>query len=55
MSEPFAVRLSGHLPPASSAVWLVVDDASLAEIIDLLRPFGGTVLHTTLSRLTRRP
>jgi uncharacterized membrane protein len=49
VSESFAVRLSAHLPPASSAVWLVVDDASLDGVIGQLRPFGGTLLHTTLA------
>jgi uncharacterized membrane protein len=50
VSESFAVSLGSRLPPASSAVWLVVDDASLRAIVDLLRSFGGTVLHTTLAR-----
>src|SRR5262245_35397910 len=30
VDESFAVRFSALLPPASSAVWLVVDGASLA-------------------------
>ena len=50
VSELFAVSLSSRLLPASSAVWLVVDGASLLVIVDLLRSFGGTVLHTTLAR-----
>jgi uncharacterized membrane protein len=50
VSDSFAVSLGSRLPPASSTVWLVVDDASLPAIIDLLRSFGGTLLHTTLAR-----
>jgi uncharacterized membrane protein len=47
--ETFAVRLCARLPPASSAIWLVVEDASLAGTQELVRPFGGGVLHTTLA------
>ena len=50
VSKSFAVSLGSRLLPASSAVWLVVDDASLLAIVDLLRSFGGTVLYTTLAR-----
>jgi uncharacterized membrane protein len=50
VGESFAVRLSAHLPPASSAVWLVVDDASLAGVMGLVQHFGGTALHTPLAR-----
>ena len=46
--EAFAVRLIVNLPPASSAVWLVVDTAAQAGALGLLRPFGGTVLRTDL-------
>jgi uncharacterized membrane protein len=49
VGEAFAVRLSACLPPASSAVWLVVDDASLAGVLGQLRLFGGTELQTPLA------
>jgi hypothetical protein len=49
VSESFAASFSSRLPPASSAVWLIVDGASLLAIVDLLRSFGGTVLHTALT------
>jgi uncharacterized membrane protein len=49
VSESFAVRLCACLPPASSAIWLVVDDPALPAVLGLLRPFGGSVLHVTLA------
>jgi hypothetical protein len=48
MADALAERLGAGPPPASSAVWLVADDASLAGVLRLRRPCGGTAPQTSL-------
>ena len=49
LPEAFAVRLLAGLAPASSAVWLVVDDGVLAGVLTQLQVFGGTMLTAPLA------
>jgi uncharacterized membrane protein len=45
----FAARLWRGLPPASSAICVVVDDAALRGVLRFLRCYGGTILPTVLT------
>jgi uncharacterized membrane protein len=45
----FLRRLAEQLGPGSSAAFALVRRADPEEVLREVRPFGGTVLHTTLS------
>ncbi len=49
IDQKFVKDLSAELKPNSSAIFLLVRNVSPDEVIAALRPYGGTILQTTLS------
>jgi uncharacterized membrane protein len=49
IDEHFVNDLSAQLQPNSSAIFLLVRNASPDTVIAALRPYGGTILQSTLS------
>jgi uncharacterized membrane protein len=49
IDHQFVKDLSVQLQPNSSAIFLLVRNISPDEVITALRPYGGTILQTTLS------
>jgi uncharacterized membrane protein len=49
IDHQFVKDLSAQLQPNSSAIFLLVRNVSPDEVTAALRPYGGTILQTTLS------
>ena len=50
IDEQFVKDLSAQLQPNSSAIFLLVRHVSPDIVMAALRPYGGTILQTTLSK-----
>lgn len=49
INDDFMKNLASNLKPNSSALFLLVRDATLDKVVDRLQPFDGTILQTSLS------
>lgn len=49
INDEFMKKLASNLKPNSSALFLLVRDATLDKVMGKLQPFEGTLLHTSLS------
>lgn len=50
IDEQFVKDLSAQLQPNSSAIFILVRKVSPDKVIAAIRPYGGTILQTTLSQ-----
>jgi uncharacterized membrane protein len=50
IDQKFVKDLSAQLKPNSSAIFLLVRNVSPDKVIASLRPYGGTILDTTLTK-----
>jgi uncharacterized membrane protein len=53
IDERFVMELGRAIAPGNSAIFALVRDTRLDGILDELRPHGGTILWTPLSRSAR--
>ena len=49
VDENFVDDVAQALKPDTSAVFLQVDEANTAAVVNALRPFRGTLIQTTVS------
>ena len=50
INDNFIREVSESVQPGNSALFLLVSEAQTDKVIDRLKPFGGKVIHTSLSR-----
>lgn len=50
IDDEFIRSLGSTIEPGSSALFTLVRRATFDKVLDELRPFGGTILRTSLSR-----
>src|SRR6476660_4784508 len=50
VNDEFANKLASHSPPGSSILFVLVRRSEPDQVIEEIRPYGGVVLHSTLSR-----
>lgn len=49
INDDFIREVSDSVQPGNSALFLLVSEAQLDKVIERLKPFGGKVIHTSLS------
>jgi uncharacterized membrane protein len=54
VSDEFAIKLARHTPPGGSILFVLVRRAEPGRVVEEVRRYGGTVLHTTLPRSAER-
>jgi uncharacterized membrane protein len=54
VNDEFANKLASHSPPGSSILFVLVRRSEPDQVIEEIRPYGGVVLHSTLSRSAER-
>ncbi|HZM84039.1 MAG TPA: DUF1269 domain-containing protein [Candidatus Limnocylindrales bacterium] len=54
MNKEFQNQVRDMLQPGTSALFMVVEKATPDKAVDALRPFGGTVLKSSLSKDAER-
>lgn len=50
INDDFIRQVSDSIQPGNSALFLLVDQAQADRVIERLKPFGGKVMYTSLSR-----
>src|SRR3954452_7921545 len=50
INDDFIREVSESVQPGNSALFLFVSEAQTDKVIDKLKPFGGKVIHTSLSK-----
>lgn len=50
IKEDFKRRVQDMVQPGTSAIMMIVRKATMDKVLDALRPYGGTVLQTSLPR-----
>ena len=50
INDDFIREVSESVQPGNSALFLLVDQAQEDKVIDSLKPYGGKVIHTSLSK-----
>jgi uncharacterized membrane protein len=50
INDDFIREVSEAIQPGGSALFLLVSHAQTDKVIDKLKPFGGKVIHTSLSK-----
>ncbi len=50
INDDFIREVSQAVQPGNSALFLLVNNARVDKVVDSLKPFGGKVLHTSLSK-----
>jgi uncharacterized membrane protein len=50
IKEDFKQRVQDMVQPGTSAIMMIVRKATMDKVLDALRPYGGTVLQTSLPR-----
>jgi uncharacterized membrane protein len=50
IKEDFKRRVQDLVQPGTSAIMMIVRKATMDKVLDALRPYGGTVLQTSLPR-----
>lgn len=54
VDDDFAMRLTRHVPPESSVLFVLIRRAEPDQVLARVGAYGGTVLHTTLSPAAER-
>ncbi|GIW73563.1 MAG: membrane protein [Phycisphaerales bacterium] len=54
INDQFMKELGETLKPGSSAIFVLIRKATVDRVIDELKPFGGKILHTSLSKEDER-
>ena len=54
VDDQFATKLAAHTPPGSSTLFVLVRRSEPQRVVEELRGYGGTVLHTTLTPAAER-
>jgi uncharacterized membrane protein len=50
INDDFIRQVSEAVQPGNSALFLLVDQAQVDKVVDELKPLGGKVIHTSLSK-----
>lgn len=50
INDEFMKELGATLTPNSSAIFVLIHKATLDRVIDELKPYGGKLMHTSLSK-----
>jgi uncharacterized membrane protein len=50
INDDFIREVSEAVQPGNSALFLLVREAQADKVIEALKPFGGKILHTSLSK-----
>lgn len=50
INDEFIREVSNSVQPGNSALFLYVDEVQTDRVIEKLKPFGGKVIHTSLSK-----
>lgn len=50
INDDFIRKVSESVQPGNSALFLLVSQAQTDKVIDHLKPYGGKVIHTSLSK-----
>ncbi len=49
INDEFIKKVSDTIKPGMSAVFLLVSDAKMDKVVEALKPYGGKIIHTSLS------
>jgi uncharacterized membrane protein len=49
INDKFIKKVSNSIQPGNSALFLLVSDAVTDKVVEQLKPFKGTIIHTSLS------
>jgi uncharacterized membrane protein len=50
INDDFIREVSDAVQPGNSALFLLVHNAQVDKVVEALKPYGGTVIHTSLSK-----
>lgn len=50
INDDFIREVSDAVQPGNSALFLLVRDAQVDKVVEALKPYGGKVIHTSLSK-----
>jgi uncharacterized membrane protein len=50
INDDFIREVSDSVQPGNSALFLLVQDAKVDKVIDAIKPLGGKIIHTSLSK-----
>jgi uncharacterized membrane protein len=50
INDDFIRQVSGSVQPGNSALFLLADEAQTDKVIQRLKPFGGEIIYTSLSK-----
>jgi uncharacterized membrane protein len=50
INDDFIHEVSDSLQPGNSALFLFVSEVQVDKVVEALKPFGGKVIHTSLSK-----
>lgn len=50
IDDTFIKEVGNSIQPGTSAIFLLVEQATVDKVVEQLKPFGGTIVRTSLSR-----
>jgi len=50
IDDTFIKEVGNSIQPGTSAIFLLVEQATVDKVVEQLKPFGGTIARTSLSR-----
>lgn len=50
INDDFIKQVSDSIQPGNSALFLLVSEAKVDKVVEHLKPFNGTIIHTSLSK-----
>lgn len=50
INDAFIKEVSQSVQPGNSALFLLVSEAKVDRVVEQLKPFGGKIIHTSLSK-----
>lgn len=50
INDDFIREVSDSVQPGNSALFLLVREAQLDKVVEALKPYGGKIIHTSLSK-----
>jgi uncharacterized membrane protein len=50
IDDTFIKEVGNSIQPGTSAIFLLVEQATVDKVVEQLKPFGGTIMRTSLSR-----
>lgn len=50
INDDFIRQVSDAVQPGNSALFLLVEQAQVDKVVEALKPFGGKIIHTSLSK-----